>query len=866
MVYKNKNEEQNLTEPHLIHTMRKRPDQTESEHERENNEQVSSCDISIDYSSNEWFTGGSDDMYVVNYTDPKPEIDQYKEYTFSDLVDIELLQKLFTSYYMITKIPNAVLDADNNILSGFGWQDICTNFHRVCPETLQRCFQSDSYIAAHLHKGPYIGYKCLNGLLDYATPIVIEGRHLATIFTGQFFHEPPDEDFFRQHAQNYRFDEEAYLDALRKVPIIPKNNIKFIMEFFSEFGQFLAILGLKRKRELEASDQALRDRENRYRILAETIPDLIIVRDKDLQYTYISPAVTPLLGYTVEEMMALPMEKQFTLDTYALIREDLAKGMVIKKAARTALLGSLTHEVKMIRKDGSMVWVEVKATYLYDQEGQFAGVQEVISNITERKEKEEQLRKSEQKYRSIFENATEGIFQTTPQGHFISINPAFFKIHGYDSAEEMIDQISNIAQELYTNPDDREKLIKHLANQDKFDNFETDVIRKDGNKIRVSLNIHVVRDQNSEIQYLEGTCVDITEREEAQARLEYLSYRDPLTGLYNRNYFEAEMQRLQELDCITAGIIMGDFDGLKLVNDTLGNKTGDELLVAVSQALKACFRDEDVVARVGGDEFSIILPFVNERRLEEAVEQIRTEINNYNVKNPMLPLSLSLGFAFKKPDDLTSIYDLIKQADDKMYREKLTRSNSAHSAIVNTLIKTMEARDNDTEKHAERLINIITAFAREINLTEAELAYFHLFAQFHDIGKVGIPDSILLKPGPLTPGERMQMQSHSEIGYRIAQASQDLTPIAELILKHHEWWDGNGYPLGLEGKEIPLECRILAIADAYDAMTSNRPYRRAKSHRKAIAELKRVAGTQFDPELVDKFITSLRNPSLAVTF
>jgi len=186
-----------------------------------------------------------------------------------------------------------------------------------------------------------------------------------------------------------------------------------------------------------------------------------------------------------------------------------------------------------------------------------------------------------------------------------------------------------------------------------------------------------------------------------------------------------------------------------------------------------------------------------------------------------------------------------------MYREKLHRSQSARSAIVQTLMKALEARDHITEGHADRLQNLVVNLAMAIELPEHRINDLRLLAQFHDIGKVGIPDRILLKPGPLTTEEANEMWRHCEIGYRIAMSSPDLIPIADWILKHHEWWNGKGYPLGLKGEEIPLECRILPIVDAYDAMTSDRPYRKAMSHEKAVRELRRCAETQFDPLLVD---------------
>lgn len=175
-------------------------------------------------------------------------------------------------------------------------------------------------------------------------------------------------------------------------------------------------------------------------------------------------------------------------------------------------------------------------------------------------------------------------------------------------------------------------------------------------------------------------------------------------------------------------------------------------------------------------------------------------------------------------------------------------------------MRALEARDFITEGHVDRLQDLVSSLGREIGLPQRDINDLRLIAQFHDIGKVGIPDHILFKPGPLTSEEMTEMRRHSEIGHRIAQSSPDLVPIADFILKHHEWWDGNGYPLGLKGEETPLECRIIAIADAYEAMTSNRPYRQAMLPQEAIDELKRCAGTQFDTQLVEKFIKTLDEP------
>jgi diguanylate cyclase (GGDEF)-like protein/PAS domain S-box-containing protein len=346
-------------------------------------------------------------------------------------------------------------------------------------------------------------------------------------------------------------------------------------------------------------------------------------------------------------------------------------------------------------------------------------------------------------------------------------------------------------------------------------------------------------------------------REELEHRLgelKYLNMHDPLTGLYNRAYFEEEIRRLEGGRRHPVGIILCDVDGLKLVNDTLGHEKGDKLLLNAAQIIRMSFREGDMVARIGGDEFAVTLPYSPRHVVESACGRIREAIDRYNTSNPELLLSISLGFAVSDVIKAKSIGDLFKEADNNMSREKLHRRQSARSAIVNTLMKALEARDYITEGHGDRLQVLVANMARAIGLSEPDIADLRLLAQFHDIGKVGIPDRILFKPGCLTLEEFIEMKRHSEVGYRIALSAPDLAPIADWILMHHEWWNGGGYPLGLSKENIPLACRILAIADAFDAMTSDRPYRKALSHNQAIDELKKYSGTQFDPCLVPSFI------------
>lgn len=192
-----------------------------------------------------------------------------------------------------------------------------------------------------------------------------------------------------------------------------------------------------------------------------------------------------------------------------------------------------------------------------------------------------------------------------------------------------------------------------------------------------------------------------------------------------------------------------------------------------------------------------------------------------------------------------------------MYQRKLLEHNSSHSAIVASIKATMTEKSQETEEHAERLALLSRAVAVELNMPQSDQVKLELLATLHDIGKIGISDQILTKQGKLSAEEWVEMKRHPEIGYRIAMATPELIPVAESILCHHERWDGSGYPQGISGESIPLLSRILSIVDSYDAMTQDRPYRKAMTHEEAIQEIERNSGTQFDPRIAELFVKIL---------
>lgn len=356
------------------------------------------------------------------------------------------------------------------------------------------------------------------------------------------------------------------------------------------------------------------------------------------------------------------------------------------------------------------------------------------------------------------------------------------------------------------------------------------------------------------------TCfvLNITEQKQAEKRNLYLSYHDELTGLYNRRFCEEQIKKLDTEKNLPISIILGDVNGLKLVNDAFGHAKGDELLYKAADVIKSACRNEDVVARWGGDEFVILLPKTTMNEAEEIVKKIKNEYSNEYIN--AVRVSISLGWDTKVQDN-QDILEILKSAEDYMYKHKIVENENTRGSTIKTIINTLHEKNPREELHSKRVSEICQNIGKVIGLSEIEVARLKTVGLLHDIGKIAIEESILNKNGKLTEQERMEINRHPDIGYRILTSSYGMSELANCVLSHHERWDGKGYPNGIKGEEIPLIARIIAVADTYDAMTSERAYRKALSEEVAVSEIIKNAGTQFDPEIAKVFIRKVLNKS-----
>jgi diguanylate cyclase (GGDEF)-like protein/putative nucleotidyltransferase with HDIG domain len=381
------------------------------------------------------------------------------------------------------------------------------------------------------------------------------------------------------------------------------------------------------------------------------------------------------------------------------------------------------------------------------------------------------------------------------------------------------------------------------------------------------------------------TSADVTARQNLEAHLLDLADRDPLTGLWNRRRFEQDLaqqlERCRRYD-ERAVLVLMDVDGFKQVNDVLGHLAGDEVLCALGDALTLRLRASDRAARLGGDEFAVLLLDVDEQAVSEVAEQLVAHLClAAGFAQEHVTLSISVGTAMLDRSSV-GINAALEAADRAMYAAKQRPSRRRTStamprplagattemASLRALLAAVNARDSYTAMHSREVVTLARAVARQLGLDEAQRSEVEHIALLHDLGKIAVPDAILRKPGSLTDHERVLMRQHPVVGAEILASMPELAHLAPAVRAEHERWDGGGYPDGLAGEQIPVASRVVFVCDAYHAMTSNRPYRRAMSSAAAREEIRREAGRQFCPHaaaaLLDGLAPMIDQPAVGV--
>ena len=483
-----------------------------------------------------------------------------------------------------------------------------------------------------------------------------------------------------------------------------------------------------------------------------------------------------------------------------------------------------------------------------------------LTYVIEKKDLEAQRKKDNRRLNSILNSLSANICVLNPEGEIIIVNQPWYDFARENEAEmkSVTPGVNYLTVCYEAKGEDKEEALKFAQGIEAVMEGETDFFEleypchsPDKKRWFVGRVTPHAGSDNEGRRVVVIAHENITVQKERQRQIQYLSFHDNLTGLYNSAFFEQELKRLDTKRQLPLTIMLADINGLEVINASYGRDKGDEALKQAAKLLQNSLRREDILARWGGDEFIFLLPKTDKERGQAIYERVKAQCEL--TSDDEIPLSLGLGYAVKRKSE-RKVREVIKEAEQDMQHNKLLESSSSKNKIIRNLLNILRTKSDETEEHAVRMINLAKKLGKRLNLSNHQLSDLALLASLHDIGKTFIPENILKKPGRLSDEEWIIMKKHPIKGAEIAAASEEFAGIAEAIRAHHEQWDGSGYPDGLKGEEIPYLARMISIIDTFDVMTSERVYKSAVSAEEALAEIKRCAGSQFDPELAEVFV------------
>ena len=522
------------------------------------------------------------------------------------------------------------------------------------------------------------------------------------------------------------------------------------------------------------------------------------------------------------------------------------------------------HEIKSLiavpvtydnRLYGFAGFNSIKNSYHYSELEQnlLQNFGQLLLSLMLRKEIEDSVYIKKEIFRTTLLSIADGVVSVDNEQNIVLMNEAAEKLSGISYREAQgkpVSEVLNFMHEGASIPCSTtvERVIKTGITEKISDDVL--LVHRDGLQIPVQYSISAVKNKKNDTKGAVVIIRDVTSERNIQKQAEYLSFHDHLTDLYNRRFFEEELLRLDTLRNLPLSVIMIDVNGLKLTNDAFGHETGDRLLKKVAGIMKKECRNDDIVARLGGDEFSVILPKTDAVQAKLIMDRITGSADKENLKS--IVISVAAGYATKTSPD-QNIDEIIKIAENNMYSDKINTGKRMRRKTFELITVNLFEKYSYEQDQSERMKKLAARIGSAMGLSKDQISTLETISYYHDIGKIIIPPRLLNRPSDLSLEEYDLVQRHAEAGYQIMKSQEEYSSIAIYVLSHHERWDGNGYPRKQKGHEIPLLSRILAVLDAYTAMTGNLPYKKSLSTDSAIMELKKNAGLQFDPEVVDIF-------------
>lgn len=519
--------------------------------------------------------------------------------------------------------------------------------------------------------------------------------------------------------------------------------------------------------------------------------------------------------------------------------------------AREQKKSEIKHRYRILCKNGDVRWMEEWMCLRFDAQGEIQEEKGFLRDIHQSVIMNEKILLNEKRLRRIYENTPLMIFSCQPDGVFQNMNSAMMKFIEVQKpiGENMLHFLLPHSKVQF-----RALLLNSKETKGVYE-WDYDI---SGHKIKtLKLNFSKEMNKQGQAEQIHFYAEDITEQKEKDEQIKYLSEHDSLTNLYNRRVFEREMKDLYARRQFPFALVIGDINGLKFVNDAFGHETGDRYIVKVAQVISGMLGAGDMGARIGGDEFAILLSKSDEKRARNFVQQLVEKLKSIDLDEYIRP-SVAFGYEIAKNGEMLD-NELYRNADEKMYKNKLNDGKSVRSEMLSSLLSSLDKRTSESSAHCQQIKKMSENIAKEMQLPDNLIDELGLASLMHDIGKISIPDFILSKEGPLSAEEWQIMKKHPETGYHILMASPNLSSVGEIVLSHHEKWDGSGYPRGLKGEEIDICASILSVCDAYVSMTCESPYRKAKTKEEALKEMIPLFGHQFDPRVKDAFLRVVQN-------